>query len=216
MLDRGMKQWQRQKKSSPKNPLRVSFIGEAGIDSEALRKEFLTEMLAGIEKRFFEGGISGKVPKYSMTDFEKYNFKTVGEIFAVSLAQGGPPPNFLMQWCYRYISTGELEQESLSEKDVADPELMELIKEIEAADDETLMKCTDRILSYGYTGPVSLHRKEDIVCSVVLHSAVRLLPMLQQVSSGMKLYDFLSLVQQEKDICRRLFVSGSFCKANNK
>ena len=44
MLDRGMKQWQRQKKSSPKNPLRVSFIGEAGIDSGALRKEFLTGM----------------------------------------------------------------------------------------------------------------------------------------------------------------------------
>ncbi|XP_061878548.1 uncharacterized protein LOC133630808 isoform X1 [Entelurus aequoreus] len=75
MLERGMKLWQRQNKSSPKNLLTVSFIGEAGIDSGALRKEFLTEMLAGIERRFFEGGIDGKVPKYSMTDFEKYNFK---------------------------------------------------------------------------------------------------------------------------------------------
>lgn len=44
MLERGLKQWQRQKKSSPKNPLRVSFIGEAGIDNGALRKEFLTGM----------------------------------------------------------------------------------------------------------------------------------------------------------------------------
>lgn len=119
MLARGMKQWQRQNKSSHKNPLGVSFIGENGIDSGALRKNFLTgmfsffdlqnkcvsvlahfcyigheddclfhilcwpicislfwkEMLAGIERRFFEGGISGKVPKNSMTDFEKYNFK---------------------------------------------------------------------------------------------------------------------------------------------
>lgn len=32
---------------------------------------------------------------------------------------------------------------------------------IEAADIETLMDC--RILSCGYTGPVSIHRKEDIV-----------------------------------------------------
>ncbi|XP_061906727.1 uncharacterized protein K02A2.6-like isoform X2 [Entelurus aequoreus] len=188
--------------------------GEAGIDSGALRKEFLTEMLAGIERSFFEGGIDGKVPKYSMTNFEKYNFKTIGEIFAVSLAQWGPPPNFLMQWCYSYISTGEFDQGSITEKDVVDLELMELIKEIEAADSELLMAYTDRILSCGYTGPVSIEKKDDIVRSLVLHSIVRLLPMLQQISSGMKLYDLLTLVQQENDICRQLFVPGSFCKVD--
>lgn len=42
MFSRGMTQWKRQKKSSPKNPLRVTFIGEPGIDSGALMKEFLT------------------------------------------------------------------------------------------------------------------------------------------------------------------------------
>ncbi len=44
MLEMGLKQWQRQKKSSPKNPLRVTFIGEAGTDNDTLRKEFLTGM----------------------------------------------------------------------------------------------------------------------------------------------------------------------------
>lgn len=42
MFSRGLTQWKRQKKSSPKNPLRVTFIGEPGIDSGALMKEFLT------------------------------------------------------------------------------------------------------------------------------------------------------------------------------
>ncbi|XP_058640457.1 G2/M phase-specific E3 ubiquitin-protein ligase-like [Onychostoma macrolepis] len=129
MLERGLKQWQRQKKSSPKNPLRVSFNGEAGIDNGALRKEFLTEMMTGIEKRFFEGGENGKTPKYSMTDMDKHNFKTIGEIFSVSITQGGPPPNFFMEWCYNYISTGEMDPEVITERDVTDPELMELIKE---------------------------------------------------------------------------------------
>lgn len=59
-----------------------------------------------------------------------WDHRTIGEIFAVSLAQGGPPPNFLMHWCYSYISTGELDQRSITEKDVVDPELMELIKEV--------------------------------------------------------------------------------------
>ena len=34
--------WQRQKNSSPVNPLKVTFMGEAGVDTGALRKEFLT------------------------------------------------------------------------------------------------------------------------------------------------------------------------------
>ena len=51
--------------------------------------------------------------------------------------------------------------------------------------------------------------------SIVLYSTVRLLPMLQQICSGMKLYGLLSLVQKEKDICRQLFVLGSFSKVSN-
>uniref|UniRef100_A0A8C2A4U8 HECT domain-containing protein n=1 Tax=Cyprinus carpio TaxID=7962 RepID=A0A8C2A4U8_CYPCA len=185
MLERGLKQWQRQKKSSPKNPLRVSFIGEAGIDNGALRKEFLTVI-------------------------NLLDCRTIGELFAVSIAQDGPPPKIFMQWCYNYISTGEIDQEAITENDITDPELMELIKEIKAADNATLMVCTDRILSCGYTGAVSIQRREDIVRSVVLHATVRLLPMLQQICFGMKLYGLLSLVQQEADICRQLFVPGSF------
>ncbi|MED6268965.1 hypothetical protein CHARACLAT_028216 [Characodon lateralis] len=40
---RGLKQWARQKQASPKNQLRISFIGEQGTDDGALRREFLTE-----------------------------------------------------------------------------------------------------------------------------------------------------------------------------
>ncbi|RXN37784.1 ubiquitin carboxyl-terminal hydrolase 16-like isoform X1 [Labeo rohita] len=87
---------------------------------------------------------------------------------------------------------------------------------IKAADNTTLMECRDRILLCGYKGEVSIQRKEDIVRSVVLHDKVRLLPMLQQICSGMNLFGLLALVQQEKDICRQLFVPASFTKASNK
>lgn len=42
LFQRGLIQWQRQKKGSPVNKLNVTFIGEAGIDTGALSKEFLT------------------------------------------------------------------------------------------------------------------------------------------------------------------------------
>lgn len=40
--DRGILQWQRKKAASPTSVLRVVFIGEAGVDTGALRKEFLS------------------------------------------------------------------------------------------------------------------------------------------------------------------------------
>ncbi|KAK5622320.1 hypothetical protein CRENBAI_005678, partial [Crenichthys baileyi] len=42
MVERGLAQWKRQKRALPTNQLRVTFIGEAGVDNGALRKEFLT------------------------------------------------------------------------------------------------------------------------------------------------------------------------------
>ncbi|MEQ2195346.1 hypothetical protein XENOCAPTIV_011290, partial [Xenoophorus captivus] len=57
---RGMQQWQRQKQTSPKSRLKVTFFGEAGIDTRALSREFLTEMLAEVENRLFVGGSDKK------------------------------------------------------------------------------------------------------------------------------------------------------------
>lgn len=42
MIDRGLKLWKRRKNGSPLNPLKVSFLGEPGVDTGALRKEFLS------------------------------------------------------------------------------------------------------------------------------------------------------------------------------
>ncbi|XP_035770538.1 uncharacterized protein LOC102791195 [Neolamprologus brichardi] len=108
MVERGLAQWKRQKKALPTNQLRVTFIGEAGIDTGALRKEFLTEMVAGLEQRRFEGDQTGKAPKYSLLDLDIGNFCSAGEIWAVSLAQGGPPPcadaDFVFATCHPEFS----------------------------------------------------------------------------------------------------------------
>ncbi|XP_036066776.1 uncharacterized protein LOC112141317 [Oryzias melastigma] len=73
LFDRGMQQWQRQKKSSPKNKLKVSFFGETGLDTRVLTKEFLTEMVAEIEKRLFMGGMdkNGKILATASTIWTK-------------------------------------------------------------------------------------------------------------------------------------------------
>uniref|UniRef100_A0A9J8DB00 HECT domain-containing protein n=1 Tax=Cyprinus carpio carpio TaxID=630221 RepID=A0A9J8DB00_CYPCA len=129
LFQRGLKQWARQKQASPKNLLRVSFIGENGIDQGALRKEFLTEMVCGIEARFFEGdGERGKNIKYSICDYQDNSFKTCGEIFATSLVQGGPAPNFLTRWCYHFLCHGEMDKD-VGVLEVTDQDIKNLMTE---------------------------------------------------------------------------------------
>uniref|UniRef100_A0A671SM75 HECT domain-containing protein n=1 Tax=Sinocyclocheilus anshuiensis TaxID=1608454 RepID=A0A671SM75_9TELE len=214
MFSRGLTQWKRQKKSSPKNPLRVTFIGEPGIDSGALMKEFLTEMMAGIEEKFFEGGSTGKNFKYSITDFQNENFRIVGEIMAVSITQDGPPPNFFMEWIYNFISSGEINKDQLTKADITDADLLDLIDKIETADTTAFLDLSERIAACGYTGPLTCDRKEDIVSAVVLHSCVRILPMLQQMCRGLELYGLHEMVKQNHPLFQPLFVPGHFTKVS--
>ncbi|XP_033473333.2 G2/M phase-specific E3 ubiquitin-protein ligase-like isoform X2 [Epinephelus lanceolatus] len=212
--DRGILQWKRKKAASPASALKVVYIGEAGIDTGALRKEFLTDMVSGIEKRFFEGaGNQSKNPKDSLTDVDNENFRTVGEIMAVSLAQGGPPPAFLREWCYNFLCTGEVDLNSLSQEDVTDLESCLLISRVEnSADAESLMLLADEIVSCGYTRQIKLDSKENIIRAIVLHSTTRLIPMLQQLRKDMELYGLVNQMATNPDACHPLFVPGKIIK----
>ncbi|XP_051802261.1 uncharacterized protein LOC110964566 isoform X1 [Acanthochromis polyacanthus] len=211
LLDRGFLQWKRKKTASPVSALTVVYIGEAGIDTGALRKDFLTEMISGIEKR--GPGNQGKNPKYSLTDLDNDNFRTIGEIMAVSLAQGGPPPAFLKEWCYNFLCTGEVDCHSLSTEDVADLESSLLISRVlNSADVQSLMMYSDDIVSCGYTGQIKLESKESIIRAIVLHSTTRLIPMLQQLRKGMGLYGLVELMATYPTACHSLFVPGKITK----
>lgn len=141
------------------------FIGEAGIDTGALKKEFLTDMISGIERRFFEGPESqGKNPKYSLSDLDNESFRTIGEIISVSLAQGGPAPAFFKEWGYNFLCTGEMDFSSLSKEDVADQDSSILISNVEnAADTQSLLQWADEIINCGYTSKITQDKKESIV-----------------------------------------------------
>ncbi|XP_036416494.1 uncharacterized protein zgc:112970 isoform X3 [Colossoma macropomum] len=208
MVERGLAQWQRQKKSSPLNPLRVVFLDEAGIDTGALRKEFLTGMIEGIEKRFFEGSRHGKRPKYSLCDLDKGHFKTVGEIMAVSLAQGGPTPNFLTLWCYEFLCSGSLDLKNVDKTDLGDDQYANLISKVESASKFTITDLTEDIVSCGYTGAVSLEKKQEITRAVILHAMLKLVPILQQIRKGLQLYGLCDLMSKYPKICQPLFVPG--------
>ncbi|XP_054587086.1 uncharacterized protein [Nothobranchius furzeri] len=206
LIERGLMLWQRQKHSSPQNVLKVTFMGEAGVDTGALRKEFLTEMIAGIETRLFEGEDGkGKMPKYSINDLDNRLFRAAGEIFAVSLAQGGPAPKILQEWCYDFLLTGNLE--TVDVKDVHDQELSSLIQMVEEVED--LSSCTEQIINCGYTGPINKDNKDKIKRAIMLHSAARRTLMLRQLREGLQLYGLMGVMEKNRQLCRDLFVAGN-------
>ncbi|XP_041822842.1 uncharacterized protein LOC121628016 [Melanotaenia boesemani] len=218
LFERGLVQWQRQKKTSPTNPLKGIFLGEAGIDTGALRKEFLTTMVAGIERRFFVKGSSGCTPIIPCLTWIKTISnqvkRTAGEIMATSLAQGGPAPNFMMPWCYKFLCTGSLDFETLDEDDVEDDQYTDLLSKVKSATETTILDLTEEILNCGHTGSVCLEKKEEIIRSVVLHANLRLIPILQQIRDGMGLYSLCHIMAKYPDICRPLFVPGIEMKAD--
>ncbi|XP_039648898.1 uncharacterized protein LOC120554217 [Perca fluviatilis] len=196
LVQRGFIQWQRQKKGSPVNKLNVTFIGEAGID---------TEMMNGIERRLFEGNdTKGKSPVYSISDLENGFYRTAGEVFSVSLAQGGPAPCFFRNWCFQFLATGDFDTLQLTKDDVDDQEYSSIIERVEAATD--LTELTEEIVSCGYTGLVKVGRKDSIIRAIVLHATMRLTPILQQIRKGMKVYNLVELIGRHPDLCSNLFV----------
>lgn len=132
----------------------------------------------------------------------------------MSLAQGGPPPNFFKKWCYDYICTGTVNKEEMSRDNVTDPELIELIEQVDAADTNSINNLSDRILAIGYSGPIIHERKAAIIDAIVLHSAVQIIPVLQQICDGLKLYGFHDSVTHHSDTCLQLFVPGHLKKVD--
>ena len=77
----------------------VKFIGEMAIDSGALSKEFLADLIKKIGEELFPEG----APKDSMSDIQNGNLYFCGQMISASLVQGGPPPQFLHESVYNLL-----------------------------------------------------------------------------------------------------------------
>ena len=156
-LSRLLSLWQRQAKKIPVTRIcRVRIIGEDGIDSGAMAKEFLETSIRGIEKDMFPDGF----PVDSTMHVQNGNYHTCREIVAVSIAQGGPPPCFLDQAAFD-VMVNDVDIHNINDSDLSEKE-QKLIKEIESSCEENM----DTIIEHGYTGPVNQHYIKAIVGSV--------------------------------------------------
>ena len=186
---------------SPDHILRVKFIGEDGIDTGALAKEFLTETISDINDMFFPDGS----PIHSTNDIHSGNFRACGELAAVSLAQGGPPPYFLDDKVYNTLVTNE-------DIDFTNPSLVELLtsKESEMIDQikDDVLTFQDTIIDHGFTGQISQANVDSIISSIVVSIVSKRMLCLNEFRRGLNLYGLADIICHYPHVTHSLFVRG--------
>ena len=189
--------WGRQNKQSPEMKLVVNFIGENGIDSGALSKEFLTDVLQKIATSMFPGG----APKESMSDVQNGNFLYCGQIMAVSLVQGGPPPNFLHKSVYNLLFDEiNIRQLDLNEHFVPNDQM--LLNEIRSDP----VGCSTIIIDNGYNGVINKDNIEEILETMMISIMTRRQTYMSEVKNGLKLFGLHQKIIEQKDVMESLFV----------
>lgn len=178
--------------------VRVKFLGEDGIDSGALTREFFTEAVAAIGNKLFPNGS----PVDSTYHVQNGNFRTSGEIVASSLAQGGPPPCFLDEIAFQSLVNPEFEIMSLKEENdltLSESQLLDGIK-------SDIDNHRDTILEHGYTGPIDMAHIDDIVRSVTVSLVNKRILYLREFKEGLTLYGLSEIVTNQPKVCLPLFV----------
>ena len=197
--------WQREsRRSSPEKVLRVKYCGENNIDSGAMSQEFLANLIADMGRIFFPDG----APVDSMYNVHNKRFQVCGQIVAVFLAQGGPPPNFMDASVYQLLVNPDINLNSLDSNNHLTPK------------DKTLLKCvsecgvfddalTDTILENGYTVKINALHKEDIVGTIKINRITKRVCYIRQFSEGLKLFNAYEVIKRNSDICKSLFIIGA-------
>lgn len=201
-LERNLKLWQRAAdKVSPEHVLRVKYLGEDGIDTGALAKEFLTDTISNIGQKFFPNGS----PMHSTNDIHNGNYRACGELVAVSLAQGGPPPRFLEEKVYKTLVTdGDIDFTSSNLDEHLTPSDIELIDQIKS----DVSKHQDTIIDHGYTGIINEANSKSIMASIVVSLLSKRIICLKEFGRGMNLYGLTDIIRNYPQVTRSLFVRG--------
>ena len=196
-LSRVLTVWQRQaKKTPPTRVLKVHYCGEDGIDDGAIRLEFLANIIEEMGKTMFPDGS----PVNSTFHVQNGNFRTCGELVAVSLAQGGPAPCFLEQCVYNSIF------EDTDMEDIKDSDLTSNEQEILAGISANCNEHVDFILENGYTGPIDQKHIDAIVNSVKVCFISRRILYMREFAKGLNVLGLWDLIRSYPDKCQPLFL----------
>lgn len=192
--------WQRvSKRTSANKTLRVHFTGEDGIDSGAMANEFLTKVITDMRNTIFRSG----TPVDSTNNVQNGHFSTCGEIAAVSLSQGGPPPCFFHECAYEQMVNPKKDLKHLDDNDITPGEKVNLDNII-----SDLINNRSTIIDHGYTGKIDQEHISDIRRSVIVSLVTKRQLYLSEFMKGLEMYGLAEMVKQHPEEFKQYFVIG--------
>ena len=196
-LSRVLRMWQRQSKLVPLgSKLMIKYIGEYGIDQGALTREFFSDTVKQIGKEMFPNGS----PILSTSHIQNGYFRTCAEILAVSLAQGGPPPQFLDSAAYSCLHR-PVDLLNLNDTHLTKHELR-LINEVR----KDVESYEEMILEHNYTGPINKDHIEQIIGALKISFVGKRMMFMQEFAKGLNAYKVNDIILNNGDLCCTLFV----------
>ena len=181
--------------------LTVHFAGEDGIDTGGMAQEFLANSIKDIGREFFPNGS----PIVSMLHVHNVFFDLWLGIVAVSLIQGGSPPQFLNDINCNLL-LNPLQDLSDLQPDV---HLTDHERAILTQVSKDPIVHQDDILQYGYTGIIDTDHVHDIIGTIMVSLVRRRLLLLKEFKRGLELFGLASAVASNASLCRSLFVIES-------
>ena len=195
---RKLKLWQQEaRKKSPKERLMVKLASEAGIDDAALAKRYLGQTVTEIGQSFFPSG----GPADSMLHVHNGNFKTCGQVVAVSILQGRPTLGFFENSVYELLIKSNKTLEHIGVENFTASEKM-IITSIR----ENPVDHKEYIMEHGYTGIIHANNFDDIVGTVTVSIMSRKQVFINEFGYGLELLRLLDMMKANPALVKPLFV----------
>ena len=196
-LARHLLLWQREaRKNAPTSALKVHYVGEDGIDSGAMGKEFLENIVQEMKRVIFPKGS----PLHSTFHVQNGDFRSCGEIAVTSIAQGGPTPCLLEPCAYDALWK-DIDLVNICDKDLTNEEHT-ILGNVR----EDCTKHLDLILEHGYSGQISNDHIEEIINSLKVSFVNRRSLYMKEFKIGLNTYGLGDLISSYPDVCRPLFL----------
>ena len=111
--------------------LRVTFLGEAGVDDGGPRREYLRLLMSAISNQghLLTGPPSCKVPLHNTLALSNGCFHKIGVFIVMSLSQGGPGPTFFSSSVVDYLFGGTAAVKACID-DIPDEEVCEKLHKV--------------------------------------------------------------------------------------
>lgn len=133
-------------------PVKVTFSGEAAVDTGGPRREYMRLLMAAVgESAVFSGGWLS----HDLSLLNTKQYELAGKLVVWSILQGGPGPRCLSEEVFNLLNGFPSNKKFLIQI-VADQDLKIILNEIESASTkvdflEVIAKHSDAVAAYGYS-----------------------------------------------------------------